>query len=93
MIPYAISNGWASLTKLALTLQSVRAERQNVRKSARRAIPDYQDRISALQKRLEAAVEEHRRMRRELAALEDRDRYELLNAMRSLPHVDEDGRN
>ena len=54
---------------------------------------DYQDRISALEKRLEAEVEEHRRMRRELEALEDRDPYHVLRNRRSLPHVDDDARN
>ncbi len=54
---------------------------------------EYQERISALEKRLEAAIEEHRRMRRELEALEERDPYRLLRAMRPLPHVDDDARN
>jgi hypothetical protein len=53
---------------------------------------DYQERISALQKRLEAAVEEHRRMRQELEALEDRDPYRLRHRLH-LPHVDDEARN
>jgi hypothetical protein len=53
---------------------------------------DYKERISALQKRLQAAVEEHRRMRRELEALEDRDPYHL-RRQRRLPHVDDEARN
>jgi len=54
---------------------------------------DYKDRISDLEKRLEAAVEAHRRMRRELEALEDRDPYQLLTTRRPLPHVDDEARN
>jgi len=53
---------------------------------------DYKERISALQKRLQAAMEEHRRMRRELEALEDRDPYHL-RRHRRLPHVDDGARN
>jgi predicted nucleic acid-binding Zn-ribbon protein len=64
-----------------------------VRKSGDQTPSDYQDRISELEKRLEAAVEEHRRMRRELEALEDRDPYHLLRTIRSFPHVDDDARN
>jgi hypothetical protein len=56
-------------------------------------VTNYQDRISALQKRLAAAVEEHRRMRRELEALEDRDPYHLRRNTRFQPHVDDDARN
>ena len=54
---------------------------------------NYQERISELERRLEAAVEEHRRMRRELEALEDRDPYHRLRTMRPLPHLDDDARN
>ena len=54
---------------------------------------DYKDRINALQKRLKAAVDEHRRMRRELEALEIRDPYRLLTTRLPLPHVDDDARN
>jgi len=54
---------------------------------------DYKDRITALRRRLEAAVEEHRRMRRELDALEVRDPYRLLTTRIPLPHVDDDARN
>lgn len=57
------------------------------------AAGDYKDRITALQKRLAAAIEEHRRMRRELEALEVRDPYHLLTTRRALPHVDDDARN
>jgi hypothetical protein len=64
-----------------------------VRKSGDAGPSDYQDRISELEKRLEAAVEEHRRMRRELEALEDRDPYHILRTTRPLPHVDDDARN
>jgi predicted nucleic acid-binding Zn-ribbon protein len=64
-----------------------------VRKPRDQAASDYQDRISALEKRLEAAVEEHRRMRRELEALEERDPYHILRTVRPLPHVDDDARN
>jgi len=53
---------------------------------------DYKERISALQKRLQAAMEEHRRMRRELEALEDRDPYHI-RRHRRLPHVDDGARN
>lgn len=62
-------------------------------KSRHNAAGDYKDRINALQKRLEAAVEEHRRMRRELEALEVRDPYHLLTTRRPLPHIDDDARN
>jgi hypothetical protein len=64
-----------------------------VRKSRNEAAVDYKDRITDLQKRLEAAVEEHRRMRRELEALDLRDPYHLLTTRRPLPHVDDDARN
>ena len=62
-------------------------------KSRHSVAGDYKDRINALQKRLEAAVEEHRRMRRELEALEVRDPYQLLTTRRPLPHIDDDARN
>lgn len=64
-----------------------------MRKSGDQAASDYQDRISELEKRLEAAVEEHRRMRRELEALEERDPYHILRTVRPLPHIDDDARN
>ena len=54
---------------------------------------DYQDRILVLQRRLQAAVEEHRRMRRELEALEDRDPYHILTRQRPIPHLDDEARN
>ena len=57
------------------------------------AANDYKDRINALQNRLKAAVEEHRRMRRELEALEVRDPYRLLTTRRPFPHVDDEARN
>ena len=64
-----------------------------VGKTPHRPAADYKDRISDLEKRLEAAVEEHRRMRRELEALEDRDPYQILIAKHPLPHLDDDARN
>jgi hypothetical protein len=61
-----------------------------VAKSDNKPPDNYQERISALEKRLEAAVEEHRRMRRELEALQDRDPYRLL---RPFLHIDDDAWN
>ena len=65
----------------------------NVAKTGKTRIPEYQERISALEKRLEAAVEEHRRMRRELEALEDRDPFRRIRAPQPLHHVDDPARN
>jgi hypothetical protein len=64
-----------------------------VAKSRDSASADYQDRISELEKRLKAAVEEHRRMRRELEALERRDTRDLPRTRYTLPYVDDDARN
>ena len=65
-----------------------------MRKSAEYGPSDYQERISELEKRLRAAVEEHRRMRRELESLEERDPFnQPLRALRSFPHIDDDARN
>jgi predicted nucleic acid-binding Zn-ribbon protein len=77
-----------------LRLQRRGPELKNVRKSADNEPADYQERISELEKRLRAVVEEHRRMRRELEALEQRDPYRLrVRGLPSLPHVDDDARN
>jgi galactokinase len=78
---------------VALLLHNVAVRVRNVRKPGDNRTADYQERISELEKRLEAAVEEHRRMRRALEALEDRDPYHLLRTIRPLPHVDDDARN
>ena len=65
-----------------------------MRKSADTERARYQERISELEKRLRAAVEEHRRMRRELESLEERDPFQtLLRGHRPLPHLDDDARN
>jgi predicted nucleic acid-binding Zn-ribbon protein len=64
-----------------------------VRKSRDSAADNYQDRISDLEKRLEAAAEDHRRMRRELEDLEERDPYHILRTIRPIPHLDDDARN
>lgn len=67
---------------------------KNVRKSGDNSPSDYQERILELEKRLRAVVEEHRRMRRALENLAERDPYDsLLRGMRSLPQVDDDARN
>ena len=65
-----------------------------MRKTSDQEQAAYQERISELDKRLSAAVEEHRRMRRELESLEDRDPFQMLmRGRRPLPHLDDDARN
>lgn len=65
-----------------------------MRKSRGKRPAEYQERISELEKQLRAAVEEHRRMRKELETLEQRDPYQvLLRGIRALPHIDDDTRN
>jgi signal transduction histidine kinase len=84
------------LSRFDLALRvHLRARRlRNVRKSRGKRPPEYQERISELEKQLRAAVEEHRRMRRELETLEERDPYEvLLRGIRAFPHIDDETRN
>jgi hypothetical protein len=64
-----------------------------VAKSRSNPLSEYQERISELEKRLAAAVEEHRRMRRELEALELRDPCRALRASYPVSRVDDDARN
>ena len=79
---------------MALRVHRSARGHENVRKSSGKRSAEYQERISELEKQLRAAVEEHRRMRRELEALEERDPYQvLLRSARALPHVDDDTRN
>jgi predicted nucleic acid-binding Zn-ribbon protein len=78
---------------MASRLHITKPKAQIVGKSPHEPARDYKDRISDLEKRLEAAVEEHRRMRRELEALEDRDPYHVFTTRRPFPHIDDEARN
>jgi hypothetical protein len=82
------------MCELALRVHHRARGLRNVRKSRGKWPAGYQERISELEKQLRAAVEEHRRMRKELETLEERDPYEvLLRGVRALPHIDDDTRN